>query len=148
MNAVQSMAFVILPQTVRRILPTMMSEFILLFKDTAMLSAAGLAEMVLRAREVAASTFNASGYMIAAVFYLVLTIPLGRFVQSLENRLALSEGGGGAAAKADPSVLKPIDSEHIIGQPGPLSGASRPEVFAGQGHPLAPLNRNDKDGQR
>jgi hypothetical protein len=79
--------------------------------------------MVLRSREVAASTFNASAYMIAAVFYLVLTIPLGRFVQSLENRLALSEGGGGAAVKADPSVLKPIDAEHIIGQPGFSRGA-------------------------
>jgi polar amino acid transport system substrate-binding protein len=148
MTAVQSMTFVILPQTVRRILPTMMSEFILLFKDTAMLSAAGLAEMVLRSREVAASTFNASAYMIAAVFYLVLTIPLGRFVQSLENRLALSEGGGGAAVKADPSVLVAIDSEHVIGQPGSLPEASRSEALAGQGHPLEPVFRHDKDGQR
>ena len=98
MTAVQSMTFVILPQTVRRILPTMMSEFILLFKDTAMLSAVGVAEMVQRAREVAASTFNSSSYLVAAAFYLLLTIPLGRFVQSLENRLAVSEGAGGAEA--------------------------------------------------
>jgi His/Glu/Gln/Arg/opine family amino acid ABC transporter permease subunit len=120
MTGVQSMAFVILPQTVRRILPTMMSEFILLFKDTAMLSAVGVAEMVQRAREVAASTFNSSSYLVAAVFYLLLTIPLGRFVQSLENRLAISEGAGGAAAdKAE--VVPPItlDPEHVIHMPEP-----------------------------
>ena len=102
MTAVQSMAFVILPQTVRRILPTMMSEFILLFKDTAMLSAVGVAEMVQRAREVAASTFNTSSYLVAAGFYLLLTVPLGRLVQNLENRLAVSEGAGGAEAEQEP----------------------------------------------
>jgi hypothetical protein len=76
--------------------------------------------MVQRAREVAASTFNSSSYLVAAVFYLLLTIPLGRFVQSLENRLAISEGAGGAAAdKAE--VVPPItlDPEHVIHMPEP-----------------------------
>lgn len=127
MNAVQSMAFVILPQTVRRILPTMMSEFILLFKDTAMLSAVGLGEMVLRAREVASTAFNSSAYIVAAVFYLVLTIPLGRLVQNLENRLALAEGGGGHAGKREPMVPEPIDSDHVIAHSELLPGLTRPE---------------------
>jgi polar amino acid transport system substrate-binding protein len=104
MTPVQSMAFVILPQTVRRILPTMMSEFILLFKDTALLSGVGVAEMVLRAREVAATTFNASSYTLAAIFYLVLTIPLGRLVQRAENRLAQSEGGMTAVKPTEPGL--------------------------------------------
>jgi len=127
MSGVQSMAFVILPQTVRRILPTMMSEFILLFKDTAMLSAVGVAEMVQRAREVAATAFNASSYIVAALFYLLLTIPLGRFVQSLENRLAVSEGAGGHEGKREPMVPEPIDSEHVIAHSELLPGVSRPE---------------------
>lgn len=94
MTAAQSMTYVIIPQTVRRILPTMMSEFILLFKDTSLFAAVGFGEMVMRAREVASSTLNVSSYLLAAVFYLVITIPLGRLVQQLENRLARSEGGG------------------------------------------------------
>jgi His/Glu/Gln/Arg/opine family amino acid ABC transporter permease subunit len=96
MTAPMSMTYVIIPQTVRRILPTMMSEFILLFKDTALFAAVGMPEMVMRSREVASSTLNVSPYLLAAGFYLVITIPLGRLVQQLENRLARSEGGGAA----------------------------------------------------
>lgn len=94
MNIAQAMAYVIIPQTVRRILPTMMSEFILLFKDTSLFAAVGMAEIILRSREVASTTLNVSPYLLAAAFYLVITIPLGRFVQQFENRLAQSEGGG------------------------------------------------------
>lgn len=94
MTTPQAMAFVIIPQTIRRILPTLMSEFILLFKDTALLAAVGLAEMALRAKEISASTFNSTPFLLTAMFYLVVTIPLGRLVQVLENRLARSEGGG------------------------------------------------------
>lgn len=101
MSTPLAMAYVIIPQTIRRILPTMMSEFILLFKDTALLAAVGVAEMALRAREVAATTYNASSYVLAAGFYLLVTIPLGRFVAQLEDRLAASEGGGGARPTAD-----------------------------------------------
>lgn len=96
MNTRLAMTFVIIPQTVRRILPTLMSEFILLFKDTALLAAVGVGELTLRSREFVASTFNQSAYMVAAAFYLLLTIPLGRFVARLENKLAESEGGGAA----------------------------------------------------
>lgn len=96
MNTAQAMAFIIIPQTVRRILPTMMSEFILLFKDTALFAAVGLPEMIMRSREVASTTLNVSPYLLAAGFYLVVTVPLGRLVQQLENRLARSEGGGSA----------------------------------------------------
>ncbi len=96
MTAPQAMFFIIIPQTVRRILPTMMSEFILLFKDTALLAAVGIGEVVLRAREVAAAKFNPSAYVLAAAFYLSLTIPLGRLLAKMEERLAASEGRGGA----------------------------------------------------
>jgi len=96
MTTAAAMAFVIIPQTVRRILPTMMSEFILLFKDTSLFAAVGLMEIVMRAREVASTTLNVSAYLLAAAFYLVITIPLGRIVQQMENRLAASEGGGTA----------------------------------------------------
>lgn len=94
MTSPQAMAYVIIPQTVRRILPTMMSEFILLFKDTSLFAAVGVPEMIMRSREVASTTLNVSPYVLAAGFYLIITIPLGRLVQVLENRLARSEGGG------------------------------------------------------
>ncbi len=94
MTIPQAMTWVIIPQTVRRILPTMMSEFILLFKDTSLFAAVGVGEIIMRSREVASTTLNVSPYVLAAGFYLVITIPLGRIVQNMENRLARSEGGG------------------------------------------------------
>lgn len=110
MNIAQAMAYVIIPQTVRRILPTMMSEFILLFKDTSLFAAVGMTEIILRSREVASTKLNVSPYLLAAVFYLVITIPLGRFVQQFENRLAASEGGGSIRADddADSATVTPV----------------------------------------
>ena len=89
----KSMAFIIIPQTVRRILPTMMSEFILLFKDTSILFAVGIFEITLQARTIQAAKFNMSPYIAAAGFYLMLTLPLGRLVANLEERLSVAETG-------------------------------------------------------
>jgi polar amino acid transport system substrate-binding protein len=111
MSAPQSMFFIIIPQTVRRILPTLMSEFILLFKDTALLAAVGVAEMTLRAREITATLYNQSAYIVAAGFYLLVTIPLGRLVAKLEQRLGESESGGGAAPPQEPLVPNPTDTD-------------------------------------
>lgn len=113
MSAVQTMMFVILPQTVRRILPTMMSEFILLYKDTALLAAVSVGEMTLRAKQITAVTYNQSPYIVAAIFYLLVTIPLGRFVARLENRLAVQDSGVGG--KRPPRVgAEVVDGEHVI----------------------------------
>jgi polar amino acid transport system substrate-binding protein len=106
MTAPKAMFFVIIPQTIRRILPTLMSEFILLFKDTALLAAVGVMEMTLRARQITATLYNMSSYMVAAFFYLLVTIPLGRLVANLEARLAASEGGGGGP-RPEPLVAPP-----------------------------------------
>lgn len=114
MGPAQAMFYVIIPQTVRRILPTMMSEFILLFKDTSLLAAVGIGEIVLRSREVAAAKFNPSPYVLAAFFYLLITVPLGRIVARLEDRLAAAEGGGATTGKRPPNVPGAIDSEHEI----------------------------------
>jgi len=111
LTAPQTMAFVILPQTVRRILPTMMSEFILLFKDTALLAAVSVYEMTYWAKQTTATSFNQSPYIVAAFFYLIVTIPLGRFVSRLENKLAVQDSGVGG--KRPPTVTG-VDSEHVV----------------------------------
>jgi polar amino acid transport system substrate-binding protein len=89
----QAMAFVIIPQTVKRVLPTMTSEFILLFKDTALLSAYGVFELMLYSNNLVARSGNITPFMVAAVFYLIVTVPLINVVGRLEAKLAQSEGG-------------------------------------------------------
>lgn len=88
MTGAQTMMHVIIPQTIRRVLPTMTSEFILLYKDTSLLAAVGVMEIVMYAKTIVASTGSITPYIVAAVFYLVLTIPLARLVGKLETKLA------------------------------------------------------------
>jgi polar amino acid transport system substrate-binding protein len=76
----------------------MTSEFILLFKDTALLSAVGVFELMLYANNLVARTGNITPFMVAAVYYLLITTPLINWVGSLEARLALSEGGQAASS--------------------------------------------------
>lgn len=95
MTATQTMFSVIIPQTVRRVIPTMTSEFILLYKDTSLLAAVGVMEMMLYARSVVSLTGNMTPYIVAAGFYLIVTLPLIHLVTKLENRLAASDAGAG-----------------------------------------------------
>jgi len=93
----QAMGFVVVPQTVKRVLPTMTSEFILLFKDTALLSAVGVFELMLYSNSLVARSGNITPFMIAACYYLIITIPLINIVAVLEAKLAVSEGGAAAS---------------------------------------------------
>jgi len=89
----QSMQYVIIPQTVKRVLPTMTSEFILLFKDTALFAAVGIGELMYGAQNIVANTGNLTAFVVAAGYYLIVTIPLINLVGKLEVRLAVSEHG-------------------------------------------------------
>lgn len=87
MSGAQTMIFVIIPQTIRRVIPTLTSEFILLYKDTSMLAAVGVMEMVYNAKMIVANTGSITPYIVAALFYLVITLPLAKLVGNLERKL-------------------------------------------------------------
>ena len=99
MNAAQTMIFVIIPQTVRRVIPTMTSEFILLYKDTSLLAAVGIMEVVQYSKSIVASTGSITPYIVAALFYLVITLPLAKFVGKLEAKLAGTDNGSAGATR-------------------------------------------------
>ncbi|MDR2106685.1 MAG: ABC transporter permease subunit, partial [Coriobacteriales bacterium] len=92
MNGVQTMFFVIIPQTLRRVLPTMTSEFILLFKDTSLLAAVGVFEMMNFAKISVNVSGNMTPYVVAAGYYLLVTLPLIRAISVFERKLAASDG--------------------------------------------------------
>ena len=114
MNGAQTMMFVIVPQTVRRIIPTATSEFILLYKDTSMLAAVGTMEIVMYAKTIVASTGSITPYVLAAVFYLIVTLPLTKLVGILEARLATNDTGGSVKKKKHGKkggVMQQIENE-------------------------------------
>jgi polar amino acid transport system substrate-binding protein len=92
MNKRQTMFSVIIPQTVRRVIPTATSVFILLYKDTSLLAAVGVMEQMLFAKTMVATTGNMTPYVVAAGYYLIVTLPLTRIISSFEKKLAAAEG--------------------------------------------------------
>jgi polar amino acid transport system permease protein len=82
----QSMRYVIVPQAVRRVIPPLLNDFIGLQKDTALVSIIGVGESVRAATTYAGYEFNFSGYTVAAIYFILLTIPLARFTDWLVER--------------------------------------------------------------
>ena len=78
-----TMRRVILPQAVRTVIPPLLNDFISLQKDTALVSILGGIEAVRAAQIFDSTEFNSSGYIVAALLFLVLTIPLTRFTDRL-----------------------------------------------------------------
>jgi len=81
-----ALRYVILPQAFRNIIPPLLNDFISLQKDTALVGVLGAIE-ALQAAEIYSSTvFNYSSFTVAAILFLVLTIPLARFTDRLIDR--------------------------------------------------------------
>jgi len=91
MGYLKAMRYVILPQAVRNVIPPLSNEFIALLKDTALLSVIGLAEVTRRASEMFGKKFNITPFVVGAICYLIVTIPLMRLVQYMTTRLSLKD---------------------------------------------------------
>jgi polar amino acid transport system substrate-binding protein len=92
MNGAQTMFSVIIPQTVRRIIPTATSEFILLYKDTSLLAAVGVMELMMFSKSIVATSIDMTPYVVAAGYYLLVTLPLTKIIAAFEKKLAAAEG--------------------------------------------------------
>ena len=82
----QSLRFVVLPQAVRRVIPPLLNDFISLQKDTALVAVLGPIEAARAAAIYGAATFNYSSFVVAALLFILLTIPLARFTDHLIER--------------------------------------------------------------
>ncbi len=89
----QTLRTVLVPQAVRRVIPPLLNDFISLQKDTALLSTAAIAEVVLTSTLWQAQLFNLSPVTLAAAFFIIITIPQARFVDALIDRDAARRTG-------------------------------------------------------
>ena len=77
----QAMRHVILPQAVRRVGPPLLNDFIALQKDVALIAIIGVAGEAFRVAQIqAASDFNYTPLIAAALLYLAVTVPLARLL--------------------------------------------------------------------
>ncbi|OFI39886.1 amino acid ABC transporter permease [Arthrobacter sp. SW1] len=86
-----SMRMIVVPQGIRRVLPALMNQFIILIKESSLIFTLGLMaserEIFQIGRDQASLSGNLSPYVAAGIFYLVLTIPLTHLVNYIDNRL-------------------------------------------------------------
>jgi polar amino acid transport system permease protein len=76
----QAMRYVILPQAIRRVIPPLLNDFVSLLKDTGLVSILGVTDAVRAAQINASRTFNYTPYVVAAILFLLITIPLTRYI--------------------------------------------------------------------
>ena len=83
----QALRHVILPQAVRRVGPPLLNDFIALQKDVALIAIIGVAGEAFRTAQIQAATdFNYTPLIAAALLYLAVTIPLARILHRWEPR--------------------------------------------------------------
>lgn len=86
LSGFQTFRYVVLPQAVRRVIPPLLNDLIGLQKDTALVSFLGPVEAFKRAQILASGSFNFTPYLVSALLFLALTVPLSRFVDWLIAR--------------------------------------------------------------
>ncbi|MCA1949400.1 MAG: amino acid ABC transporter permease [Treponema sp.] len=88
LSRAQAMQKVILPQTIKVILPPIGNEFIALLKDSSLVSILAVADLLRRGREFASTSFRYfESYTVIALIYLVMTLFFSRLVAIMEERL-------------------------------------------------------------
>jgi polar amino acid transport system permease protein len=97
LNRWQGLRYVVLPQAVRRVIPPLLNDFISLQKDTALLSILGVIELLNAAGIDSSLNFNFTSYVVAAAFFIALTVPLARYadwVNARQRRRSQTSGAG------------------------------------------------------
>jgi His/Glu/Gln/Arg/opine family amino acid ABC transporter permease subunit len=88
LTGTQTMRFVVLPQALKNMIPSLVTQFIVLFKDTSLASIIGFMDLtkaaqVVNNREVRPFAL----YLFIAVVYWICTYSMSRYARSLEKRL-------------------------------------------------------------
>ncbi len=92
MSRSQAMRMIILPQTMKIILPAIGNEFIAMLKDSSLVSVIALRDILRRGREYISRTFLSLETMaVVALIYLVITLILSRLVGIMEEKLKTDE---------------------------------------------------------
>ena len=86
MTAGQAMRYVILPQAIKLVIPPLTNEFIAMIKDTSLMSVITVPELLFTAKEKMGVVANPTPLTVAAIIYVIFTIPLIRLAARLETR--------------------------------------------------------------
>jgi His/Glu/Gln/Arg/opine family amino acid ABC transporter permease subunit len=100
LSYLQSMRYAVIPQAIRRVIPPLMNEFVILIKDTSLVIVLGLTQSQFELMSVGnnrlENTYNATYLIGTALGYLAISLPAIRIVNILEKRLRSGLVGIGA----------------------------------------------------
>ncbi|NLY08421.1 MAG: amino acid ABC transporter permease [Tissierellia bacterium] len=92
MNRKLTMRYIIIPQAIKNILPVLGNEFIVLIKETAIISMVGIQDLMYSATKVQGITYQPLiPFFIAALIYLTITFSLSKVLAIYERRLKTSD---------------------------------------------------------
>lgn len=90
LTRLQALAYVVVPQATRNVLPDLIGNSIEVVKLTTLASVVALPELLRVARDAQSLLYNPSPVVLAALIYLVLLWPLVRWLSRLEHKTMMS----------------------------------------------------------
>lgn len=88
MNHFQSMRLIIIPQAIKNILPALANEFVVLIKESAIVSYIGLADIMYKANQIRSLTYlTLEPLLVAALIYFIITFTISKFIHYFERKL-------------------------------------------------------------
>jgi polar amino acid transport system permease protein len=87
-----AMRNIIIPQAVRNILPALGNEFIVVIKESSIVSIIGIAELMYKADTIRGNTFQPfEPLLVAALIYFLMTFPLSKLLAHIERRMSAGD---------------------------------------------------------
>jgi polar amino acid transport system permease protein len=91
MSYAQTMRLVIVPQSIRRLIPPVGNEFIMVLKDASLVSIIALTDITKVTRSISSSTASAMVYIPAMILYLIITAVFTYVFGKLEKKYSIYE---------------------------------------------------------
>lgn len=89
MTYAQTMRLIIIPQTVRRLIPPVGNEFIMVLKDVSLVAIIGLSDLTKVTRAISSSSATALVYIPAMIIYLIITAVFSVVFNKLEKKYSV-----------------------------------------------------------
>ncbi len=97
LSPTQTMRYVVLPQGLRRVVPPLLNDGVSLLKDVGLVSVLGVVEGIRQAEILKAKSFNFTPFVVVAIMFLIVTIPLTRLTdRSLARSIKRQNAQGNA----------------------------------------------------
>jgi polar amino acid transport system permease protein len=87
----QTMRLVIVPQSIRRLIPPVGNEFIMMLKDASLVSVIAMVDIIKVTRNIEGSTRSALVYIPAMILYLIITAIFSFIFHKLEKKYSVYE---------------------------------------------------------